>query len=359
VSLWCGLRGYRDSAFQHRPSGRAPAGARPGRCDGCAGRDRGRSRRQPNDPRHERLPNLESNSPIRATDRFRIGSVTKSFVATVVLQLVGEGKLSLDASVERWLPGLVPNGQSITIHQLLNMTSGLFNYSEDPRVDAPYLAGNLGYVWSPKELVAIAVSHKPLFAPGKGWAYCNTCYVLLGLIVETVSGHALGVELRQRIFLPLHLRATSFDTKRRMSGRYAHGYYRDGKKLIDVSALSPSQGWAAGAMVSTADDVLTFFDALYGGRLLRPDLLRAMRTTVAAYSATFRYGLGLGQTPAPCGAMLGNHGDTAGYSTDAYGTRDGEHRFVLLDTLDAASLSKQSQGALAKVRVLAYCGGRG
>jgi D-alanyl-D-alanine carboxypeptidase len=155
--------------------------------------------------------NLKTNAPMRPSDRFRIGSVAKTFLATVVLQVVGQGKLSLDDTVERWLPGLVPNGRKISVRHLLNMKSGLFDYLDDgdPTVLKPYLEGNLTYVWQPRKLVEVAVSHKPHFAPGAGWYYCNTCYVALGLIVEAATGDSLRNQLRPRIFLPLRLRAIS------------------------------------------------------------------------------------------------------------------------------------------------------
>jgi D-alanyl-D-alanine carboxypeptidase len=224
--------------------------------------------------------NLKTRTPIRATDRFRVGSVTKTFVATVVLQLVAEGKLSLDDTVERWLPGLVPNGDRITVSYLLNMRAGLFDYLNDgdPTVLAPYLKGNFAYAWKPRRLVEIGVSHEPNFAPGTGYRYCNTCYVLLGLIVEKATGDAIETQLRRRIIVPLRPRATSFDTKPRMSGRWAHGYELIGKPpLVDVSVFSPSWGWTAGAVVSTADDVARFYRALFRGRLLRADLLAQSR----------------------------------------------------------------------------------
>jgi D-alanyl-D-alanine carboxypeptidase len=132
--------------------------------------------------------NLATKAPLRPTDRFRIASLTKTFVATVVLQLVEEGKLSLEDTVERWLPGVVPNGENITVRELLAHKSGLFDYSQDPRVLKPYLSGNLSYYWAPRRLVQIAVSHRPLFAPGTAVSYSSTGYVLLGLIVRSATG---------------------------------------------------------------------------------------------------------------------------------------------------------------------------
>lgn len=300
--------------------------------------------------------NLETKTPIRATDRFRIGSLTKTFVSAVVLQLVGEGKLSLDDTVERWLPGLVPNGENISVRQLLNMKAGLYDYAEDPRLEASLVNGDWAHRWSPRQLVEIAVSHKPLFAPGKGWSYCNTCYILAGMIVEKATGNPIGTELRRRILEPLNLRDTSFDTQRRIAGRHVHGYFRQGKQLVDTTLLTPSWAWAAGAMASTVEDIAAFYRALLRGQVIRPTLLREMSATVAAYSATARYGLGLAEFPAPCGKLWGNGGDFIGYNSSAYASKDGQRQFVLFVNLDELSFTKRVHAALNKVTLTAYCG---
>ena len=189
--------------------------------------------------------NLAQRTPMRASDRFRIGSETKMFVATVVLQLVGDGKLSLGDTVERWLPVLVPNGGSITVRQLLNHTSGLFDYAEDKafieQIDNPRKR------WAPRQLVELATAHRPLFAPGARHSYSNTGYILLGLIVEKATGNPLPAELQKRIFRPLRLHATSFPTTPRIAGRYSHGYTRYRlPRLTDISVFSPSILGAAG-----------------------------------------------------------------------------------------------------------------
>jgi D-alanyl-D-alanine carboxypeptidase len=315
--------------------------------------------------------NLKTRTPIRATDRFRVGSVTKTFVATVVLQLAAEGKLRLHDTVEQWLPGLVPNGENITIRLLLNMRAGLFDYLNDgdQTVLKPYLSGNFTKVWKPRELVRVAVSHKPPFAPGTRWHYCNTCYVLLGLIVEKASGNSLGTELRRRIFTPLRLGATTFDTKPRIAGRHTHGYERLGKPpLVDVSVFSPSFGWAAGAVVSTADEVARFYRALLGGRLLRPDLLREMRKAVPlAPKIASGYGLGilhlgkgegraLGLASVPCASTWGHDGGAPGYRTWALNSKDGRRQIVVFTNLGEESLSKRATQALDRVIATAYCG---
>ena len=152
-------------------------------------------------------------------DRFKVGSITKTFVATAVLQLVAEGRLHLGDTVARWLPGLVPGGDRITVRQLLMHTSGLFDYLDDPRPFAPYLNGDFRHFWTPRQLVRIAVSHPPLFAPGTGFSYTNTGYVLLGLIAERADGERLAVQLRRRIFAPLHLTATRLPASQGLDSR--------------------------------------------------------------------------------------------------------------------------------------------
>jgi D-alanyl-D-alanine carboxypeptidase len=268
--------------------------------------------------------NLKPRTPVRATDRFRVGSITKAFVATVVLQLVGEKKLRVTDTVERWLPGVVPNGKRITVRHLLNHTSGLFDYGGDRKwLEAAYR--DPLRQWAPREIVAVATAHKPHFAPGAGWSYSNTNYFVVGLIVEAATGHKLESELRRRIFVPLRLRATSLDTVPRIAGPHAHGYFVG--PLEDVSVGSPSYVWAAGALVSTADDVARFFRALLGGRLLRPDLLRAMETTADAPG--FSYGLGLQKVATPCGVSWGHSGGSPGYSVDSYNSKNGARQVVV------------------------------
>src|SRR5439155_485516 len=149
------------------------------------------------------LAEIPNKRPMRANDRFKIASITKSYTATVLLQLVGEGKLSLSDSVEQRLPGLVPGGDGITVKQLLNHTSGIFDFEQDPSIFKPYYAGHFDYYWSMRQLVKHAVAHKPLFAPGERQSYSNTNYVLAGLIIEAVTGKPIGTALRNRIFRPL------------------------------------------------------------------------------------------------------------------------------------------------------------
>lgn len=238
--------------------------------------------------------------------RFRVGSVTKTFTATVVLQMVAEGKLGLDDSVARYLPeyGL---DRRITVRMLLQHTSGLFNYTGEFYPDGTFVPGipaggkdwvdNRFHSYTPEELVRLSLSKPPRFAPGTGWSYANTNYTLAGLLIEEVSGRSYAEEMQRRILRPLGLRDTEVPgTRSTLTGPHAHGYYRyqDGGewKVIDVTRQNPSLLSAAGDMNSTTKDLQTFFSALNSGKLLPPALLAEMRTP-EPMSGDYHYGLGL------------------------------------------------------------------
>jgi D-alanyl-D-alanine carboxypeptidase len=288
----------------------------------------------------------------RVTDKFRIASSTKAFVSTVMLQLVGEGRVSLDDTVEHWLPGVVDgngnDGNAITVRQLLNHTSGLFNYT----ADFPAITTAAGFeadrytTWTPRQLVGIAMRHAPDFAPGTQWEYSNTNYILAGMIVQKATGHTWQQEVTRRIIRPLSLRDTSApDTSARISGQHLHGYsdFGEGGPVIDVTDFNPSAAGSAGAMISTTGDLTRFFSALLGGKLLRPAQLAEMKTTVRAASLDpvwpgARYGLGLMEIPLTCGGVYYSHaGDLSGYTTRDGVSADGRHAVVLEATGDGAS----------------------
>jgi D-alanyl-D-alanine carboxypeptidase len=274
---------------------------------------------------------LEPRRPIRTTDQVRVGSITKTMVATVALQLVGEGRLRLSDTVERWLPGLVPGGDGITVRMLLNHTSGIYNYTDDPEFFPTVLADPYRY-WSPRELVAVATAHPPLFEPGTSWTYSNTNYIVAGLLLEKATGTPIQALLHQRVVEPLQLKNTYFATSGRFRGPYAHGYAPpsiSGAGYVDVSAWPPSWAWAAGAMVSNAPDLARFYTALMSGRLLKPRLLQEMTTTVDAGQGV-RYGLGLFVQTTPCGEVWGHSGGIPGYISFAYTDRRGTRSTVVL-----------------------------
>jgi D-alanyl-D-alanine carboxypeptidase len=303
------------------------------------------------------LGNVDEQTPMRPGNRFRIASHTKSYVATVVLQLVSEGKLRLDDTVGPWLPGLVPNGDEITIRRLLNHTSGLFDYENDPRVFEPYINGDLAYHWAPRELVRIAVSHGPLFEPGATQSYSNTNYILAGLIIKAATENTLRGELSRRIFQPLDLRATSFPTRPGIAGRHAHGYIILGEPpAIDITGISPFV-WAAGAIISTGADDLSFYRALLSGRLLRAGLLREMKETVPVEGAPpgAGYGLGLTRYGTPCGIAWGHNGAFGGFFSDVYSSENGRHQALLMVNLDESSQTEDFKSLFYELLDKAYC----
>jgi D-alanyl-D-alanine carboxypeptidase len=284
---------------------------------------------------------------LRPADRFRVASVTKTFVATVVLQLVSEGKLGLDDPVDRRLPGLLPDGGAITVRELLSHTSGLFDYDEDEAWQGTVIA-HPDREWSPRELVAVATSHGLLFPPGTAWFYSDTNYEVLGLLVEAVTGTTLEHQLRERIFEPLGLAATSLPTEAAIDGAHAHGYVGSGTlpwlpwgTLVDATTLvSPSIWWAASAIVANADDLARFYAALLGGRLIRADLLAAMRSASPVTRGTlFEYGLGLEQFRTACGRAFGHLGDGLGYRTAVYARADGRRVAVAMINVDSTRVS--------------------
>lgn len=270
---------------------------------------------------------LTTGSKVPRDGQVRIGSNTKTFVAVVVLQLVAERRMDLDATVDTYLPGLVRgegiDGRRITVRQLLQHTSGLPNYSNHLGDDVRYYA--------PRELLDTALRHPADFAPGTSWKYSNTNYVLAGLIVQKVTGRPLAEQIDRRIIKRIGLRHTYFPTPgdARIREPHPHGYYRESPDgpLRDITEIDPSWGWAAGQMVSTNSDLNRFFSALLAGRLLPSAQLAQMRSTVPA-EATFgpgaRYGLGLVSRPLPCGGLSWGHGGSfPGYETRGGATDDG------------------------------------
>ncbi|WP_457029419.1 serine hydrolase domain-containing protein [Kitasatospora sp. P5_F3] len=277
---------------------------------------------------------LDSGAAARADGRFRIGSTTKTFVATVVLQLVAERKVQLDAPIERYLPGAVPNGANITVRQILNHTSGLFSYTGDPRLGLSeeglpqWVASGRWTGYRAQDLLAIANEHQPEFAPGTDWSYSNTNYIVAGLLIEKVTGRSWAQEVERRIIRPLGLRDTSMpETSTAVPGPHAKGYLMLGDTRVDVTRLNPSMAGAAGAGISTTADLTRFNAALLGGRLLRPAELAEMKTpSPQALGRGIGYGLGLYRATFPCGEFWGHDGGIPGYSTVLMGDVTGRRQ---------------------------------
>ena len=283
--------------------------------------------------------------PMPLNGRFRIGSVTKTFTAAVVLQLVGQGRMSLDDTVERWLPGVVQgdgnNGSRITVRELLQHTSGIPEVQ--PRI--PALVSADGYrserfrSYTPQELVALAMQNPPTFPPGSAWSYSNTNYTLAAMIVQAVTGRTWAQEVNDRIIRPLGLRDTSTpDNSPAIRGPHAQSYTAFGTDhSIDVTELNSTMAIGSGSIISTAHDLSRFYSALLGGRVLAPAQLKDMTTTTPApgLGPGVGYGLGLGSIPLSCGgSYFGHVGELLGYQSWVGTTADGTRTAVVYVTSD-------------------------
>ncbi|HDR7447520.1 TPA: beta-lactamase family protein [Bacillus toyonensis] len=290
------------------------------------------------------VADLSTKKPMKTDFRFRIGSVTKTFTATVILQLAGENRLNLDDSIEKWLPGVIQgNGyddKQITIRQLLNHTSGIANYTTSK--DFNMMDTKKSY--TAEELVKMGISMPPDFAPGKSWSYSNTGYVLLGILIEKVTGNSYAEEIENRIIEPLELSNTFLPGNSSVipGTKHARGYIQlDGaSEPKDVTYYNPSMGSSAGDMISTADDLNKFFTYLLGGKLLKEQQLKQMLTTVPTGTDELGdSGLGIFKMKLSNGVSIWGHGGSIpGFLTFAGGTLGGKHTLAInLNSLKADS----------------------
>ncbi|WP_331744289.1 serine hydrolase domain-containing protein [Kitasatospora sp. NBC_01300] len=310
--------------------------------------------------------------------RVRIGSTTKTFTATLVLQLVAEGKVGLDTPAAHYLPefGL---DQRITVRMLLQHTSGVFNHTGEvyadgtvaPGIPIPY--GTTGSEWMdnrfktyrPQELVRLALSRPARFEPGTGWSYSNTNYVLARLLIEKVTGHPAAEETQRLILGPLGLSATVVPgASPEIPEPHAHAYYRyedaGEQRTIDITRQNPSWISSGGDMISTTRDLHTFISALLGGRLLPAPLLAEMCTPHPTGIPNMDYGLGVFVVTTDDGATVISHnGAAVGHAALMYSTPDGRRTLTAaLNCVDDADLSIGGAFQQATRRLVAevFCG---
>ncbi|WP_208609551.1 serine hydrolase domain-containing protein [Streptomyces atriruber] len=291
------------------------------------------------------IGDLTRQTPRGAHDHYRVGSITKTFVSTVVLQLVAEGRLDLDDKVGQWLPGVVEgnghDGDRITVRQILNHTSGIFDVMSDEGVQRKAFTEEFldhRYdTWTPEQHIAIAMRHKPDFAPGTGWHYSNTNYVIAGRLIERITGKPYAQEIKERVIEPLGLHETSVPATAPSLPEPASRAYTKlsdapGAKNHDVTELNPSLAGAAGGMISDSADLNRFYTALLRGELLPAKQLAEMKTTVPKGDDKpgQRYGLGLEPFRTTCGRVVWGHGgDIHGSASGAASTADGRHALAL------------------------------
>jgi D-alanyl-D-alanine carboxypeptidase len=280
---------------------------------------------------------VRTGRPVRDGLRHRVGSITKTFVATTVLQLAGERRLRLDAPIGRYLPaGLVPAevGRRATVRSLLNHTSGIGDYDTEIIRTPDDIVAMGRTTYTPEQLARIGLAAPPT----TGFSYSNTNYVLAGLIVEEVTGRSLESEVSRRILRPLHLRDTYFEgADPVIRGPHMHAYvpWTDGE-LRDFTRYNMSWAWGAGDIVSTAADLNRFYRALLTGRLLPRRLLAEMQTVVPsdpADPAAGGYGLGLYSVRLPCGLFWGHDGGTIGHQTVSWHSADGTRQMTYAQSM--------------------------
>jgi D-alanyl-D-alanine carboxypeptidase len=281
---------------------------------------------------------VDGTEPMAVGSHQRIGSITKTFTATLLLQLAEDGALSLDDPIGDHVPG-TPNPQA-TLGQLAAMRSGIPSYTFAPEF-AEALFGDPSRSWQPEELVALVEGADPLFAPGEAWNYSNTNIVLLGMVIEQVSGQPVEELVAERIATPLGLTSTAMPTGAALPDPHARGLTvqgQDGRVPVDATDWNPSWGWTAGGMIATVEDLLTYGrELVVGGTLLSEEMqeerIASMQTQGPQFPPDHTYGYGLQEA----NGWWGHTGELPGFNSFMYHHRDQDLTVVVLVNSDIKS----------------------
>jgi D-alanyl-D-alanine carboxypeptidase len=277
------------------------------------------------------------------------------------MELVEEGALSLDDTVEQWTPGLLAEGNSITVRHLLGHTSGLPDYTKDEDFQEAFVAGE---DLPPQQLVSFVSSESLAFEPGTQYEYSDTDNIVLGMIVEAAAGRSYEQELSSRVLDPMELQGTVLPNSPEMPDPHAEGYQYPpeiegaGEPENVTTALDPSAAWASGALVSTPSDLSRFFRGLLGGELVGEGTLEQMKETLAGEGSpsgpgTKRAGLGIFSYELPCGEVWGHTGQFPGYQAFGAATPDGSGALAMM--ANATQISEEANEALVYAQELAVC----
>jgi D-alanyl-D-alanine carboxypeptidase len=315
---------------------------------------------------------LNTTNPPRANTHFRIASNTKTMTAAVIMLLAQHRKLELNDPVSKYVPG-VPNGDTITIAQLLEMRSGLYNYTNDPMISAT-IDTNPAKVWTPDELLAIAFAHPTNFPPGKEFEYSNTNYLLLGLVAEKAAGKPLAQIMQHRLFRPLQLRETELParTVNTIPEPYSHGYLYGSSSVAlygeppyspevqaaaeagtllpnDYTGVNHSFAQAAGGVISTADDCATWIKALVAGRVLNPAYQRRWLDSGKPEDPSKpegqKYGYGISQLSWGPNTLYFHGGETVGYNSKISYDLDNDMTLIVWTNMPVSVDADQQQTA--------------
>ncbi|HEY5275409.1 MAG TPA: serine hydrolase domain-containing protein [Coriobacteriia bacterium] len=302
---------------------------------------------------------VANGTPATSDTSFAVGSVTKTFIAALVLELAHDGVLSLDDPIGKWLPQLAGDARfaadRVTVRQLLDHTSGIGDYIDNPEFEAT-LSRDATRRWTPDELISYVGS--PTFRPGTDWAYSNTNYILAGMVIEPATRSTVASELRRRILTALGLERTVLQPQEHPVSPTAHGYSESfpggtAAEPIDVwdgSGLMPnaplvSAAWTAGGIASTAPDLARWAAALYGGPVLDPASLAQMldfkRNAGLPHGGT--YGLGAMTWLGDSGPVIGHAGGIAGFQSGMWYLTKMHATLVILTNTDGALLDPAYQ----------------
>jgi D-alanyl-D-alanine carboxypeptidase len=289
---------------------------------------------------------IEKGGAVRPDGRFRIGSITKTFTAVLVLQLAQQRRIDLDQPVQRYLPGVLPaTYPPIPVRTLLDHTSGLPAIDIPESKDPQWIVDHRFDKWTPQQVLATATRHDMSFQPTEKQMYGNTGFIVAGMLVEKITGQSYADAVRDRIARPLHLTQTYYPgDDPRLPNPTAHGYFAVHGKLVDMTAMNQSISWAAGGMISTTEEVERFMTALFRGKLLCKEMTHRLFTVpkvkqVNGKAAEYSQGL---QTATVNGVTVwGKTGTRYGYTNGMFATRDLERKLVYtVNTTDKSAVGQ-------------------
>ncbi|MCG8414971.1 MAG: beta-lactamase family protein [Pseudomonadales bacterium] len=300
------------------------------------------------------LADVTTSTAMPVNSKFRIGSVTKVFVSTLILKLVQQGAVTLDTPIESLLPDLLPNGASTSVRQLLNHTSGIKDHLGDTELIFDALLQNTTSSWTPEELVQIAVDLGPAADPGAAYRYSNTGFVTLGLVVEAVMARPLGTVLHEQLFEPLGLTDTSASWGTEAADPTARAYTLLDNQLLDVSEIAHSHEYGNGGVISTVSDLRRFIQLLLGGQIINESLLAEMTNTFAIGDG-LGYGLGIAKFQDDS-TRFGHDGREVGYGSQLWYFPEEEMTVAVLANLTQADTESLLNQAFSTIDQLEQAG---
>jgi len=288
------------------------------------------------------LSDLEKGAPVSKTDLFRIGSATKTFVATVVLQLAGEGLVDIDAPLGDYLPEdiaeSVENADEATVRETLQMRSGIPDYMTGEFDDA--VADSPSHQWTAEEVVTYSYDIPAGFSPGTEFEYCNNNYVLLQILIEEVTGNTLAEELKSRIFDPAGMDSCYLESPGNTGPGTIRGYEQDDGEFVDVTTYNDGFGLGDGGIVGNAEDIAKFMPALMKGQLIGQDMLSQMLRTGPDDSGD-AYGLGIAVIDKTPGRLIGHDGSSGGFVSEMYYLPESDMSIVVLTNNFDSDIAEQ------------------